>query len=293
MFNFGYSVNEEELDFHDENHADYQGSAFTGYSVHHERGLITVSCFLLGEHCGVEFSVWSGAGSLRYYTNATFHGLEVGGLYAWNNAGALRSETVKGFTWTTRVQRRWDDSGRLLSDERGKGAGHEREEQRLGLGFVPWMVKPVAGGPGEPRNWAFDGDVAEDEVRWDALDERLRVRGEAYWGYLTSITDNGRTRMRQVLDGRDEGPVWEWSPSGKLVLQGVLHHPYGRVGPWHEWDETGRLVSETIYDALGNRIIDRRLDEVGNIAHEERYEPVRLWRDPETGNERPAPWLWF
>ncbi|WP_239643889.1 hypothetical protein [Nocardiopsis kunsanensis] len=99
--------------------------------------------------------------------------------------------------------------------------------------------------------------------------------------------------MRQVLDGREEGPVWEWSPVGKLVLQGVLHHPYGRVGPWHEWDETDRLVSETIYDALGNRIIDRRLDEVGNIAHEERYEPARLWRDPETGQERPAPWLWL
>ncbi|WP_235997641.1 toxin-antitoxin system YwqK family antitoxin [Nocardiopsis coralli] len=98
---------------------------------------------------------------------------------------------------------------------------------------------------------------------------------------------------RQVLDGQEEGPVWEWAPSGKLVLQGVLHHPYGRVGPWHEWDETGRLASETIYDALGNHIIDRHFDDAGNLAHEQHHEPTSLWTDPDTGQERPAPWLWF
>ncbi|MBE3000122.1 hypothetical protein IDM40_15615 [Nocardiopsis sp. HNM0947] len=73
----------------------------------------------------------------------------------------------------------------------------------------------------------------------------------------------------------------------------MLHHPYGRVGPWHEWDETGRLLSETVYDALGNRIIDRHFDETGNLAHEQHHEPTHLWTDPDTGQERPAPWLWF
>ncbi|WP_160166740.1 hypothetical protein [Nocardiopsis kunsanensis] len=41
-------IDEEDIDFHGENHTGYQGSAFAGCSVHHERGLITVSYFLLG-----------------------------------------------------------------------------------------------------------------------------------------------------------------------------------------------------------------------------------------------------
>ncbi|GHC83820.1 hypothetical protein GCM10007079_25260 [Nocardiopsis terrae] len=57
-----------------------------------------------------------------------------------------------------------------------------------------------------------------------------------------------------------------WSPSGKLTLQGVHQDPYGPVGPWHEWDEQGRLLRETIYDALGNKIIHRELDENLNIV---------------------------
>ncbi|GHD35118.1 hypothetical protein [Nocardiopsis kunsanensis] len=114
-----------------------------------------------------------------------------------------------------------------------------------------------------------------------------------YWGFLATAEDGGRTRVRSVLDGREEGPVWGSESSGELVLQGMLHHAYDQVGPWHEWDGTDHLLSETSYDALGNRITDRRLDDAGNVAHEERYDPVRLWRAPDTGEDRPAPWLWF
>jgi hypothetical protein len=62
------------------------------------------------------------------------------------------------------------------------------------------------------------------------------------------------------------------------------------VGPWYQWDEQGRLLRETVHDALGNRIIVRGLDEVGNIAREERRPPARLAREPATGEQRPAPW---
>ncbi|MBE2998830.1 hypothetical protein IDM40_08950 [Nocardiopsis sp. HNM0947] len=73
----------------------------------------------------------------------------------------------------------------------------------------------------------------------------------------------------------------------------MLHHAYGKIGPWNEWGAQARLVRQTIFDALGNRIIERHFDEAGNIAHEERNAPTRLWRDPATGEERPAPWLWY
>ena len=286
-------VDEEELDFDGEDYAEYQGVKFTGYSVEDDGDLINIASFVGGRSCGVQFSAWKESGGLKYYSNSTFRDVVVGGSYQWNLEGNLISEVITGLSWSSRVLRKWEESGALLSDAREKGVGHELDEQRLGLGFVPWMKQPRMGSIGNYTNWRFTLAVREGEARCDSLDERFRLRGESFWGYLVSTTTGGRTRMRQILDGREEGPVWEWSPVGKLVLQGVLHHPYGRVGPWHEWDETGRLLSETIYDALGNRIIDRRLDEVGNIAHEERYEPARLWRDPETGNERPAPWLWF
>lgn len=39
--------------------------------------------------------------------------------------------------------------------------------------------------------------------------------------------------------------------------------------------------------------MDRTFDEVGDIVQEERQDPVRLWCDPHTCEEGPAPWLWY
>ena len=120
----------------------------------------------------------------------------------------------------------------------------------------------------------------------DALYKGMPFTGEAV------IYENGaRVGLRTFVEGSEDGPRLRWSPSGKLVAQGVFRSAIGPVGAWHEWDEEGRLLSETIYDALGNRIIFRGMDEAGNIAKEEIFPPVRLLRDSETGEERPAPWL--
>ncbi|WP_211718971.1 hypothetical protein [Nocardiopsis sp. MG754419] len=80
--------------------------------------------------------------------------------------------------------------------------------------------------------------------------------------------------------------------SKKIIMLGVRRSPHGPVGPWHEWDEQGRLLRETIYDALGNRIIHRELDEDQNIIRQEHFEPAALLTDARTGEQRPAPWLW-
>lgn len=288
-------ANEVDIDFPEDGLAYCHGEAFTGYSIDHDRDFVGFTSFIDGFQFGLSCEINKKTGFLATFSPLEFGGMYIGGLLEWSECGRLEFETISGFNSSNRVLREWRDDGSLKSDRREKGIAYNKIFEDLSVGFVPWMKNPKPSVGGNVRNYNFDFNVmtSEGEVRWDSLDERFRLRGEAFWGHLLSLTDEGCTRARQVLDGREEGPVWEWSPVGKLVLQGVLHHPYGRVGPWHEWDETGRLVSETIYDALGNRIIDRRLDEVGNIAHEERYEPVRLWRDPETGNERPAPWLWF
>lgn len=105
------------------------------------------------------------------------------------------------------------------------------------------------------------------------------------------LGENGRKELRTFIEGLEDGPVLIWNPSGKLIAQGNRCHLYGLVGPWHEWDEQGRLLREIIYDALGNKIIHRELDENQNIVKQERFEPATLMTDPETGEQHPAPWL--
>ncbi|PWV44948.1 hypothetical protein BDW27_12062 [Nocardiopsis sp. L17-MgMaSL7] len=115
--------------------------------------------------------------------------------------------------------------------------------------------------------------------------------GKPYSGEAHARTEDGGLKVWTFMEGSEDGPFTVWNASGKLILLGVRRHPYGKVGPWHEWDEEGRLLSETIYDALGNRIIHRELDENLNFVKQERFEPTTLQTDPETGRQSPAPWL--
>ena len=129
-------------------------------------------------------------------------------------------------------------------------------------------------------------ELGSGEGRSEATYEGVPFTGEAI------IYENGiRVRLRTFVEGMEDWLRLEWDASGKLVRQGKFHFAHGAVGAWHQWDEEGRLLSETIYDALGNRIIVREMDESGNIGKEEIFPPERLLRDAETGEERPAPWL--
>ncbi|MFD3685006.1 hypothetical protein ACFWTE_09350 [Nocardiopsis sp. NPDC058631] len=125
----------------------------------------------------------------------------------------------------------------------------------------------------------------------EGLGEKALYEGEPFTGEAI-ICENGiSVGLRTFIEGRGGGPRLRWSPSGKLVAQGNYQFSVGPVGSWHEWDEEGSLLSEAIYDALGNLIIFRERDGFGNIGKEEVYPPVRLLRDPGTGEGRPAPWL--
>ncbi|GAA0976561.1 hypothetical protein GCM10009551_011840 [Nocardiopsis tropica] len=133
-------------------------------------------------------------------------------------------------------------------------------------------------------------DIEEIDLSGGGGMEAL-YKGMPFTGEAVIYENGARVGLRTFMEGSEDGPRLKWSPSGKLVAQGIFRSTVGPVGAWHEWDEEGRLLSETIYDALGNRIIFRRMDEAGNIAKEEVFLPERLLRDPGTGEERPAPWL--
>lgn len=133
-------------------------------------------------------------------------------------------------------------------------------------------------------------------MRVEDLEQRIypdefHLHGKPFTGDAVYRCHNGETEARAVVDGREEGRVFRWSASGKLIVQGVRRHPYGPIGPWHEWDERGRLLRETIYDALGNKIIHRELDENQDIVKQERFRPETFMTDPDTGERCPAPWL--
>ncbi|XKK41150.1 hypothetical protein HFP72_12750 [Nocardiopsis sp. ARC36] len=128
-------------------------------------------------------------------------------------------------------------------------------------------------------------NTPEDEQGITHLD------GFPFTGEVAITREDGRTEIRTLLEGLEDGPVLICTEDGKLVIQGMRRHPHGPVGPWHEWDEEGRLLRETVYDALGNRVLHRELDSHGNIVRQERFEPRTLLQSPETGEEHPAPWL--
>ncbi|WP_116244585.1 toxin-antitoxin system YwqK family antitoxin [Nocardiopsis sp. FIRDI 009] len=133
-------------------------------------------------------------------------------------------------------------------------------------------------------------DIDELEFPGDSSGAAL-LDGKPFTGEAVRHADGRRVELRTFIEGYEDGPVLRWSPSGKLIVQGSRKHPHGAVGPWHEWDEEGRLLRETVYDALGNQVMTRELDRSGNIVKEERTAPTRLRQDPETGERAPAPWL--
>ncbi|WP_199560662.1 hypothetical protein [Nocardiopsis sp. L17-MgMaSL7] len=115
--------------------------------------------------------------------------------------------------------------------------------------------------------------------------------GEPYSGQVVRELEDRQVELTTYEEGFENGQVLIWEPGGKLVCQGIRRHKHGRVGSWQGWDEEGRLLWEKIYDALGNLILHRELDGSLNIVKQERFEPVTFMADPETGEQRPAPWL--
>ncbi|WP_017572560.1 toxin-antitoxin system YwqK family antitoxin [Nocardiopsis halotolerans] len=288
------TVNHEHLDLPEDDDITFlDGSPFTGTAVRtggsEVRSQVYVDGFMEGPS-----ATWNGDGQLTALGYVYGGGMRVGALHQWDSTGALVLEQISDTAANQRITRTWDPTGQLTGEER---------HPRLFASFDPetgekidlaWQKLRVSARMPHPGNQEFltVPDV-EDLTVVGAPDSERRVLFEdvPYTGETVTRDHRGRVEMHTFVEGVEDGPTLAWSPSGKLVLQGITRHPHGPVGPWHQWDEQGRLLRETVHDALGNRIIIRELDETGNIIREERRPPTRLARHPETGEALPALWL--
>lgn len=281
-------INSEELDSLDEYSAVYEGAGLTGYAVELEPGIASYRSFVQGVAWGPEYSV-SDDGVLLSYSNISTKRPIVGAFWVWDYDGNLQSEEIFSSNGHLALKRKWKESGLLASEELiiprsavGEWGGEE---------IIPWVRLPVVTPPENVLAGQFTATVKSEDLSEAPGSGQQILNGSPFTGFVFDQGAEGGSGVRSMIEGFEEGPVFQWSASGRVVGQGVRRHPYGPVGPWHEWDEQGRLLSETVFDALGNRIIRRELDESQNIVREQRFEPTTLSTDPETGERRPAPWL--
>ncbi|OOC53265.1 MULTISPECIES: toxin-antitoxin system YwqK family antitoxin [Nocardiopsis] len=286
-------VDDEELDHLEETTAVLHGEGFTGQVVEADETEVTARTFVNGVASGPDLS-WNGRGQLVSLGNLATGGLPVGPSHHWDAQGRLVFEYVNDVSGNHRLSRRWDASGRLVSEERHEaqfGGFDPATGERV---FLPWQRIRLAPDMRPPEHGGFLPAVGLDALTVsdvEGLGRRVLLKGTPYTGEAVTRDRRGRAQMHTFVEGVEDGPTLTWAPSGKLVIQGITQHPHGPVGPWHQWDEQGRLLREIVHDALGNRVIVRELDRSGNITREERRPPTRLARDPETGAEHPAPWL--
>ncbi|WP_223839802.1 toxin-antitoxin system YwqK family antitoxin [Nocardiopsis deserti] len=271
--------------------ATHLGRPFTGLSVTTGTHETSAQTFVEGVQKGPELS-WHENGQLIALGNTHADGLPVGPLHYWDTEGNLAYEHVNDASGSPRITREWDESGNLVGEERHEdhGDGTDTGDEA----FPPWQWIRLAPGMRAPDRGGFLPAVSVRDLTTAEVEGRGRralYGGTPYTGEAVTLDRRGRVEMRTFVGGVEDGPTLTWASSGKLVVQGITQRPHGPVGPWHQWDERGRLLREVVHDALGNRIIVRELDGAGNIAREERRPPARLVRDPETGREHPAPWL--
>ncbi|GAA1444722.1 hypothetical protein [Nocardiopsis tropica] len=286
-------VDHKDLAFPEGDRVSLRGVPFTGQAVTGGRTETSVQTFVEGIERGPEFS-WDDAGQLLSLGHARAGGMPVGPLHYWDPQGGLVFEQVNDPFGNQRLVRTWDASGRLVGEERYEAQFGRVSPETAGKGFIPWQTIRLAPGMEGPEYGGFLPAVGIDDLTVadvEGLGRRVLYQDTPFTGEAVTRDPQGSVEMHTFVEGIEDGPTLAWSPSGKLVAQGITQHPHGPVGPWHQWDEQGRLLRETVHDALGNRIIVRELDEAGNIAREERRPPARLVRDPATGEERPAPWL--
>lgn len=286
-------VDHRELEFPEGGRTTLLGRPFTGQAITEGTTETSAQTFIEGIESGPELS-WHNDGQLLSLNHTSPGGMPVGPLHHWDTEGRLTYEHINDPFANQRVIRNWDTSGRLISEERHQRLFASHDPRTGRKVFLAWHRLRVSAAMRHPAHQEFlvvpdVNDLTVEDV--EGLGRRVLYDGAPFTGEAVTRDRHGRTEMHTFVEGVEDGPTLTWAPSGKLVIQGITQRPHGPVGPWHQWDEQGRLLREVVHDALGNRIIVRQLDEAGNIAREERRPPARLARDPETGREHPAPWL--
>ncbi|WDZ92955.1 hypothetical protein [Nocardiopsis sp. HUAS JQ3] len=282
-------VDHRDLEFPEGGRTALLGQPFTGQATTRGTTETSAQTFIEDIESGPELA-WHNDGQLLSLDRTSPGGMPVGPLHRWDK-GRLTYEHINDPFANQRVTRNRDTSGHLITEERHQRlfASHDPHTGRKV--FLAWHQLRVSATMHHPAHQEFlvvpdvDELTAEDV---EGLGRRVLFQGTPYTGEAVTHGRLDRVRMHTFVEGVEDGLALTWASTGKLIAQGPTQHPHGPIGPRHQWDEQGRLLRETIHDALGNRVIVRELDETGNIAREERRAPTRLVRDPETGEERPA-----
>jgi antitoxin component YwqK of YwqJK toxin-antitoxin module len=287
------TIDHAHLVFDEDGIALLDGSPFTGTAVRageeEVRSQVYVDGFMEGPS-----ATWDGNGQLVALGCVYGGGMRVGAFHRWDPTGALVLEEVDDVAGNRRLTRAWDPAGRLTREERHERLFASADPETGRKVDLAWQKLRVSARMAQPRNQEFliVPDLEDlTVVEAPGTERRVLFEGAPYTG--EAVTDDGRggVQMHTFVEGVEDGFTLVWSPGGKLVLQGITRRPHGPVGPWHHWDEQGRLLRETVHDALGNRVIVRELDETGDIVREEHRPPTRLARHPGTDEELPALWL--
>ena len=240
----------DEIDFLDDVTARLPEGSMTGQSVEKDGDNLDIQTFIHGYALGPAF-VLSKDGTLLEYSNCVGN-LEIGPHFSWHPNGNLKEEKVNDFSsGVTSMHRSWSESGALLREEVARNSDAWRQ------------IPPHPDKPG------LNEYIEVPAIRDLKFGEQATLQGVPYSGEAISLSEAGDTELLTFVEGVEEGPFLRWSSRGNLVLQGLRHGLYGPIGPWHEWDEQGRLLREIIYDALGNKIIHRELDESQNVVSQE------------------------
>lgn len=283
-------VDFDELESSNERYADFEGEGFTGYAVEREPGYVSYRTFIRGMAHGPDYTLTE-SGVLVDFEILAINKPTVGAAISWNAEGSLASERIEASSGGLVVNREWDDRGNLSHEKKSQPYAPVSGVGGAGSGPIPWVDIPKISAPDSIRPGSFSAAVRVENLLQDADSGEYILNGLSFTGDVFYQNSTGEMEVRAVVDGLEEGRVFRWASTGEFIGQGVRRYPYGPVGPWHEWDEQGRLLREIIYDVLGNKIIHRELDESQNIVTQEHLEPAALMTDPETGERYPAPWL--
>lgn len=281
------TVDEEEMDSIDMYGAVHQGRGFTGYLREFDSGFINYETYINGISRGPDYVI-DGEGVLDSFYHKSVGQIVLGGLYRWGQDGELLSEKIIDDAGRVRTLKEWDRSGGLIVSKVGPEMAALADSENK---MESWKSLPQIYPPEEVKPGQFAMTVSADHLEFDGTRDRYMLNGHDYTGNIYYENPAGTVEVRTMVHGSHEGSVFRWSARGIVIAQGMCRHPYGLVGPWHEWDELGLLLREIIYDAVGNKIIHRELDEAQNIVSQEYFDPITLMTDPETGEKYPAPWL--
>ncbi|XKK41149.1 hypothetical protein HFP72_12745 [Nocardiopsis sp. ARC36] len=131
-------VNEEELDYPDDTNALLNGQPFTGRAIEYDDGLpVELTTYIDGREEGPRLT-WSTEGQLLIQGNMSRSHGAVGPWHFWDEDGNLIREHIFDAAGNIRIIREWDETGRIIGEERHEALRGNRPVDKENRGPLRW-----------------------------------------------------------------------------------------------------------------------------------------------------------